>query len=117
MSGTGEFSEMNNKLLSLLGIARRAGRLTMGFDAAAESIKKGESKLLLLSDDLSEKSKKSIGYTAQQNGVEVLITGCTMSDTGNALGRKQTGIISVNDSGFAKKMKDLCTVNSQEECI
>lgn len=108
---------MNNKLLSLLGIARRAGRLTMGFDAAAESMKKGETRLLLLADDLSEKSKRSIGYVAQQNGVEVLMTGCTMIDTGNAVGRKQTGIVSVNDIGFAKKMKDLCTENSQEECI
>ena len=37
--------KVNEKLLSLLGIARRAGRLSMGFDAAAEAAKKGSSRL------------------------------------------------------------------------
>ena len=37
---------MNKKLLSLLGMARRAGRLSMGFDAASESMKKGQSNRL-----------------------------------------------------------------------
>ena len=47
---------MNNKLLSLLGIARRAGRLSLGYDSAEEAMKNGKSRLLILAWDLSERT-------------------------------------------------------------
>ena len=43
---------MEEKLLSMLGIARRAGKIAMGFDAAAEAMHKGEARLLVLAADL-----------------------------------------------------------------
>ena len=98
---------MNEKLLSLLGIARRAGRLSIGFDAAAESMKKGRSYLLLLADDISERTLGSIISKAEQSGTEILKINISMEQIGNALGKKMTGIISVNDSGFAEKLKAL----------
>lgn len=99
---------MNQRLLSLLGIARRAGRLSPGFDAAADSIKKGRSRLLLLAADLSERTAQSIVSKAKQSGVEVITANISMDLIGNAVGRKMTGIISVNDNGFAEKIKTLC---------
>ena len=99
---------MNEKLLSLLGIARRAGRLSLGFDAAADAIKNGKSSLLLLACDLSPRSLGSIGYIAEQAGVPVRQISATMEQLGIAIGKQQTGIISVNDSGFAKKLHTLC---------
>lgn len=108
---------MNDKLLSLLGIAKRAGRLSIGFDAAAASMKKGESAVVVLSQELSDRSKRTISALAEQYGVECIYSGCSMEETGHALGRKQTGIVSVNDNGFALKITALCAQNSQEECI
>ena len=35
-------------LLSLLGLARRAGKLSLGNDAAVESLRKGQARLVLL---------------------------------------------------------------------
>ena len=69
---------MNEKLLSLLGIARRAGRLSVGFDAAAESMKKGKSYLLVLAGDISERTSGSIISKAEQSGTEVLKTALSM---------------------------------------
>lgn len=99
---------MNEKLLSLLGIARRAGRLSLGFDAAADAMKNGKASLLLLAADLSARSAGSIAYIAEQAGVPVTTTDATMEQLGNAIGKRQTGIISVNDSGFATKINTLC---------
>ncbi len=108
---------MNKKLLSLLGMARRAGRLSMGFDAASDSMKKGQSKLLVLAGDISQRTKNSIIAAARQTGTPAAFTGCTMDEIGSALGKGQTGIVSINDSGFAASVKALCDENSQEECI
>ena len=98
---------MNEQLLPLLGIARRAGRLSLGFDAATESMQKGRAQLLLLADDLSERTVRNITMTARQTDTHIIVTNVPMTQLGAAVG-KSTGIISVNDKGFAEKMKTLC---------
>ncbi len=98
---------MNDKLLSLLGIARRAGRLTLGFDAASESMQKGKTELLLLAADLSPRTLRNIQNTAGQTDTLTIVSDISMQQLGAAVG-KATGIISVNDKGFAEKMKTLC---------
>ena len=99
---------MNDKLLSFLGIARRAGRLSLGFDMATEAMRKGKSKLLLLACDLSPRTTKAITETAQNSNTQTIVLNISMEQIGMSLG-KVTGIISVNDEGFAEKLKTLCT--------
>ncbi|MGN1458330.1 MAG: L7Ae/L30e/S12e/Gadd45 family ribosomal protein [Acutalibacteraceae bacterium] len=98
---------MNDKLLSFLGIARRAGRLSLGFDMATEAMNKGKSKLLLLACDLSARTTRSITETAHKSGTQTIVLNIPMEQIGISLG-KVTGIISVDDEGFAEKLKTLC---------
>ena len=57
-------------LLSLLGLARRAGKLSLGNDAAVESLRKGQARLVLLASDLSppippgDRSRRTAGGSA-----------------------------------------------------
>lgn len=97
---------MYEKLLSLLGLARRAGKLTLGFDAAVQSADKGTSSLLITAGDLSERSKKAVAAAADRSRTELIALDIPMSRLGEAVG-KHTGIISVNDPGFAGKLKTL----------
>ena len=99
---------MNDKLLSLLGIARRAGRLSLGFDAAADAMQSGKSKLLILAEDLSERTLRNITDTARHTDTRTVVLNISMEQLGRSVG-KTVGIISVNDEGFAKKLKTLCT--------
>ncbi|MBQ3929180.1 MAG: ribosomal L7Ae/L30e/S12e/Gadd45 family protein [Clostridia bacterium] len=99
---------MNDKLLSFLGIARRAGRLSLGCDAATEAMQGGKSKLLLLASDLSERTARNMKHTAEQTRTQTIVLDRTMEQLGGSVG-KMTGIISVNDEGFAKKLVTLCT--------
>lgn len=98
---------MYDKLLSLLGLARRAGKLALGFEAAVQSADKGNSSLLITAGDLSERSKRAVAAAAERNRTEMIALDIPMSRIGEAVG-KQTGIISVNDAGFARKLKTLC---------
>ena len=97
---------MNNKVLTLLGFAAKAGKLCFGFSGSKEAVIRKRSKLLITAHDLSEKTAKEIRFLADKNGVEVL----NLKNTGifqlsNAVGHK-CGIISVNDNGFAKAIKE-----------
>lgn len=104
-----------NKLLSLLGIARRAARLSLGNDAAMDSMRQGEARLVILASDLSPRTVKGVHNVAEQEEVDVVQIDATMEEISMALG-KQTGVVAVNDAGFAKKMHALCT-NEEEHKI
>ncbi len=98
---------MNNKLLSLLGIARRAGRVSLGFDSAVDSMRDGKCRLLLLACDLSERTKRSITKAADESRTRTIPLDIPMEELGASVG-KLTGIVAVNDRGFADKMITLC---------
>lgn len=104
---------MNKKLLSLLGLMRRAGKLSLGFDAAANSAESGESCLILTTADISPKTLKELNYKINNN-VNILTIDCTQDDIGRAIG-KNVRIISINDKGFAQKAILLTEANDGEE--
>ncbi len=102
-----------NKLLSLLGLARRAGRLSLGNDPAMEAMQKGKTALLLVAGDLSPRTLKGLCAAAEETHTELLIMEETMDNIGAALG-KRTGVIAVNDAGFADKMRAIYRETEQE---
>ncbi len=94
------------KALPLLGIARRAGKLALGMDPAIEAMRKKEAELLLLSPELSPRSRKKILEEAERYGADRMEFPFGMDAICAALG-KRSGIIAVCDGGFAGKLKEL----------
>lgn len=106
-------NEKLHSLLSLLGLMRRAGKLSLGFDAVADSAKTGESCLILTTADISPKTLKELNYKINDK-VSILTISCTQDEIGRAIG-KNVRIISINDKGFAQKAKLLTEANDGEE--
>ena len=104
-----ELTVNNSKVLSILGLCKKSGNLTLGFDACTETIKQKKSYLILITQDLSDKTKQKL-YN-QLNGNLIYTTDLTMNDIHDNLG-KSCGIISINDKGFAKKIKSLLNLNT-----
>ncbi|HIW15734.1 MAG: L7Ae/L30e/S12e/Gadd45 family ribosomal protein [Acutalibacteraceae bacterium] len=97
---------MNDRLLSLLGIARKAGKLVFGRDRAAEAIAQKQAKLLLVSEDLSPKSKKEMQFLCENAEVPFVQVAYTMAQLSAATGAR-AGIYVVVDEGFAGALKAL----------
>lgn len=92
---------MNSKILSLLGFAAKAGKLSFGFEAAVTAIKSGKSNLVIIAEDISPKSRKEMLFFAEKGDTKhIVLKGIDIKAVSDAVGRK-CGIISVNDSGFA----------------
>lgn len=104
----------NPKLLSLLGMCRRAGKLSCGHDAAVGSVRSKSAKLCLLSSDASQRLIKEIEREASFEGREIPVRAlCSgMEEIGRATGLK-SAVVTVNDEGFAKTMLGL--LNTTEE--
>lgn len=97
---------MNDRLLSFLGICRRAGKLVIGAEPAAESMRSGKSQLVLYAKDFSQNSLKQVLRAAEETGVSALKTDCGKDELSCALG-KLCGVMSVEDAGFACKLREM----------
>lgn len=93
---------MNNKILTLLGFATKAGKLSFGMEAVKTSIKTNKSKLVVVAHDVSAKSQKEIAFFTSNKEIKFLVLeNISLTELSAAVGRK-CGIISVNDENFAE---------------
>lgn len=100
--------ENPKKIINLLTICRKAGKLIMGFDAVKEALPEGKVYCILTASDLSPKSLKELTFFSSKAEVPVPIYNMklTMDDLWSASGRR-TGIIAVCDEGFGKALAKL----------
>ena len=99
---------MNDKAASLLGMARRAGKLEAGFERCASAVKSGKAKLIIVCADISDKTKKEMNFLGTKHNVPLAQTTFTLSQLSAAIGFK-AGICVVCEQGFANRLTELLT--------
>lgn len=106
---------MNDKLLSLLGLCRRAGKITIGCDPVIDSVKNKEASLVIFARNISDNTRKTVINAVAQSGVRVIRLDYDKEDISVSLGRL-CAVASINDEGFAKKLLSLAGEKNGEEC-
>lgn len=97
--------ENNERILNLLGLAMRAGKLVTGEEMTLQRVRSGQVKLVVLANDVSENTLKKMTNKCQSYHTP-LISPFNSGEISHAIGKSRR-IIGVCDSGFAKKMSDL----------
>lgn len=87
--------------MGLIGLAKKAGRISCGESACKEAIRMGKSHLIVLAEDTSNNTQKNILDSCKYYKVEHFTLG-TKTELGHAVGNRYNAVISVNDEGFAK---------------
>ena len=105
---------MLNKMLGMLSLCRRAGKVTAGSDAVREAIQERQAKLILLAADLSERSRSLIERAAEAGKVPCRGIKETMPEIAQVMGR-ETGILAILDSGFASGLERLISTEKEGE--
>ncbi len=97
---------MDSKFFNLLGLARRAGKIGWGHDAAFDAIKYGKAHLCILTSDASQRLKNEFVRECGFEGREILLleTEKTMDEMKSIIGVR-SAVLTVNDEGFAKSLK------------
>jgi len=97
--------EMADKLLGLLGLARKAGKLGLGFSAVEKMVAKGENPLVITAVDIGDSLKGKVSRWQPVRGVVAdVLSG---EDLARALGRDKLAVVGVSDSGFVKGIRKL----------
>ena len=99
------------RVLGMLSLCRRAGRLTAGMEAGLEAAGKGAAFLVLLAEDLSPRSARRLRQKLPALPVATLP--CTMQ-TLSAVTGKLSGILAVCDENFARGIQALMTDDEEE---
>ncbi len=94
------------KIMNLLHLARKAGKIKTGYDACEKSCFIGNSRLMIIASDLAKKTKKSCIAFAGAYNVKV-IEFSTKAEISSSFKVREIGIISVEDSNFSKGIIDL----------
>ena len=97
---------MTDKILSMIGLAAKAGRLRGGDFAVKDSVRNGKSFLVIIAADASENTKKVLSDKCRSYNVPFLFYG-TKEELGLHSGRSLTAGLSVEDRGFAGAIRKL----------
>jgi len=99
-----------DRSLAILGMAKKAGRLAVGGEAAATAARRGEARLIINASDASESSVRRAKNNAQSSGAEHIRVPFTMFELGTTAGRGSPGTIAFLDKGladsFVKRLND-----------
>lgn len=90
-----------DKVLSLLGLAKKAGRLAPGEEAASAAARGHGARLMLLAEDAAEHTKRRMRSSAERGGCPLLTLPADKETLGRALGQGSCAALAVTDAGFA----------------
>lgn len=110
------------RVLGMLGMAQRAGKVISGAEGVTSTLNSGKAELLLISRDISRNTLDKL-LSAAEKGEKV--TGkavtCfrfgTSDDLGQATGKAARAAVAVTDKAFAKGISDLLEGINEEEDI
>ena len=94
---------MNDSALSLLGLCRKAGKLSLGHDACKASLNAGTASLCVICSDASERLKDEISSLSKKAEVKIFDVSYSMLDIKNATSFK-AAVFTVDDEGFARTL-------------
>ncbi len=97
------------RLLGLLGMSRRAGRLAVGFDAALTAVRDGKSPLIVIAADASQRTDKECRFAAASHDAAVVTLPLDKAALAAAIGaHKPVAVAAIGDDGFAKAIRSCC---------
>ncbi len=98
------------KVLNLIGLAVKAGRIASGEFSTEKAVKSGKAEMVFVAEDASENTRKKFANMCTYYRVPVCIFG-TKDELGHAMGREARSSLAVLDEGFAKALVKQMNIN------
>lgn len=104
---------MNKKLLSMLSICQKAGKIASGEFAVEKALQDGSAYYIIISKDASENTKKKFQNKAFYYKVENTVYG-EKEVLSHSIGKVNRTVFAILDEGFFKKIKQYIDDESKE---
>lgn len=103
-----------NKILSLLGLAKKAGKVIVGTDAVISKLQGNDLHLIFVANDASIATIDKIEKKAFYYNVEI-IKSFTSDELSDAIGSNNNKVLGIADNGFANAFLKHHTVEVESE--
>lgn len=103
---------MDKKILQMLGLCQRAGKLSSGETGCLAAIRDGSAVLVIVAEDASDNTKKRFADSSAFYKKNIKTVG-NKSELGRAIGKDDRSVLTVNDSGFAAKICEMLTERAE----
>jgi len=105
-----------DKNLQILGLAKKAGLLAIGGEAASEAARSSKTKLIISASDASDRAFKNARLSADAGGAICMVVPYTMFELGNIIGRGSPATIAFLDTGLAVRFIEGLAETDPEIC-
>lgn len=95
--------EKNSKIYGLLGLARRAGKISFGTESVKDTIERNKAKLIIIANDSSERTKKNFEILCKNYNIELRIIGI-IEELSKAIGQTNKAVLAIKDENFSKEL-------------
>lgn len=101
-----ELGDKKSNIKAVLMFLKQASKLCFGLEMTMEALKTKKASLLIIANDISEKSKEKIEDLAKEKKVRIIVFG-SGEELGEIFSKENVGVIGITDKkaaiGFAKK--------------
>ena len=96
---------MNSKVLSMLGLSRRAGAVIIGTDLVTKALPSGKVKLVIYSCDASANTEKKITDKCKFYKTECVKLSYDGGEIAHAIGKQSTvSVVGITDENFSREI-------------
>ncbi|HHX57722.1 MAG TPA: hypothetical protein GX710_06865 [Clostridiales bacterium] len=101
-----------SKIINLLTVCRKAGKLVLGFDVVKEAVLGDKAESVLVARDISPKTLKEAEFYCSKKNIKIIKLNCDM-DTFVSIFKRKIAIMAVIDKGFTKRIIELSNEDTE----
>ena len=103
----------SKKILGLIGLGARAGKICFGADSVEEKIKNKKVYLIIVAIDASERTKEKFKKISEQNDIPIIIDE-EIDTISKAIGKSNKAILGIEEQNIAN---EILKINNGGEII
>ena len=104
-------NDVPDKVFSMIVLATKAGKTFSGEFSVEKAVKERKAKLVIVSEDASDNTKKLFTNKCDFYKIPVFVCG-SRSQLGKATGNQERASIAISDEGFSKSIINILTENN-----
>lgn len=97
---------VNKKILGLIGLTAKAGKISFGADSVEIDIKKKLIKIVIIAEDASNRTKEKFKKICEDYNIPIIQFG-NIETLSKAIGKNNKAIIGIKDINLAREIKKL----------
>lgn len=94
---------INNKICGLLGLARRAGKLSFGTESCIQEIEKNKIKLIIIAINAAERTKMNFKNICNNKKIPIFEI-LNIDEISKAIGQSNKAVVGIKDINFSKEI-------------